>query len=347
MRLLALWLLLLAAPAAANDSLPSYVPRQAVSGTISIWGHGAYGKRLEFIEGLVSGWEEAFRAYHPGIRFKNRLHGTASAIGALYMGTGDLALLGREIWPPEIAAFEEVFGYPPTGIEVMTGSLDVRNKGYAIAIFVHKDNPIKGLTLAQLDAIYGVERRRGLAPVNSWGDLGLTGAWADRPINLYGLPIARGFAIYLQDRVFLGSQLWKPSLREFPDDPHSVSVETDGAGRMLATLAADPYGIGYAGLAYSDPGVKVVPLAEHAGEPFVMPTRESVADRNYPLTRIISLFINKPPDRPAQPKVAEFIRYLLSREGQDVVEREGGGYLPLPTAIAKREIEKLDTPVDK
>ena len=112
----------------------------------------------------------------------NRLHGTASAIGALYTGVGDLALLGREIWPPEVEAFSEVFGYPPTGIEVMTGSFNVRNRGYAIMVFVHKDKPIKGLTLAQLDAIFSVDQLRGHPPVDNWADLGVGGDWG-RPVR--------------------------------------------------------------------------------------------------------------------------------------------------------------------
>jgi len=324
------------------EPLPPYEATEQLSGTLSIWGHGALGKRLSFVEGLVGAWEEGFRRYQPGIQFDNRLYGTASAIGALYTGTGDLALMGREIWPPEIAAFEEVFGYPPTGLVVMTGSYDVRNKGYAIVIFVHRDNPITGLSLDQLDAIFGVERRRGHAAVATWGDLGLEGEWAGREIHLYGLPIARGFAAYLEERVFLGSPFWNPSIREFPDDPDSVSVETDGAKRMLAALAEDPQGIAYAGLMYSHPDVRPVPLSESASEPCVMPSEATVTDHSYPLTRLISMFLNKPPGQAADPKAAEFLRFILSREGQEIVAREGGGYLPLPAPFARQELLKLE-----
>jgi len=336
--------LLLPCPAAvqADEALAPYQPERELEGTISIWGHGALGKRLTFVEELVGAWEEGFRKHQPGIRFDHRLYGTASAIGALYTGTGDLALMGREIWPPEIAAFKEVRGYEPTGIEVMTGSFDVRNKGYAIVVFVHKDNPIAGLDLAQLDAIYSVERRRGHAAVSTWGDLGLAGEWADQPVNLYGLPIARGFAAYLQDRIFLGSELWQPSLREFADDKDSVSVDTDGAGRMLAALAEDRHGIGYAGLMYHHPDTRPLPIAENPGDPFVRASRQSVMDRSYPLTRIISMFIDKPPGQPAKPEVEEFLRFILSREGQEIVEKDGGGYLPLLGPMVKKELSKLE-----
>ena len=326
----------------ADQSLEPYVPRQQVEGTISIWGHGAYGKRLQFVEGLVAAWEKGFREFQPGVTFENRLHGTASAIGSLYTGVGDIALLGREIWQPEIDAFTEVRGYPPTGIEVMTGSFNVRNRGYAIVIFVHKDNPIRGLTLAQLDAIYGVDRRRGHAPVSTWSDLGLGGDWADRPVRLYGLPIARGFAVFVEDRVFLGGRKWKPALREYPDDPNSVSTATDGANRLLADLAQDPHGIGYAGLVYNHPGVRAVAIEETRGSGPVFPTEETVADRSYPLTRVISVFLDRQPGHRADAKLEEFLRFILSRQGQEIVSSDGHGYLPLTREIADQQMRKLE-----
>jgi len=331
-------------PRAAEAMLPApYIPHQQVSGSIRIWGHGAFGRRIDFVEGLMDAWQRAFRERQPGVTFDNKLKGTASAIGALYTGAGDLALMGREIWKPEIAAFKEVRGYAPTGLDVMTGSFDVRNRGYAITVFVHKDNPIRHLSLDQLDAIYGVERRRGRAPVRTWGDLGLTGEWKDAPVNLYGLPIARGFAEYVEDRVFQGSQFWNPSIREFPDDKDSVSPTTDGAPRMLAALADDRFGIGYAGLVYGNPKTRVVPIAEAPGMLPVMPTLESVRDHSYPLTRIITMFIDKRPGKPADPKVDEFLRFILSREGQRIVEEHGEGYLPMLAPFAAEQLRKLES----
>jgi len=247
---------------AAEPDLPTaYEPRQVVSGTIRIWGHGAYDKSQDFIEGLVLAWEAGFNQHQPDVHFDNHLNGTAAAIGSLYTGTGDLALMGREIWPPEVAAFKEVFDYPPTGVNVVTGSFNVRNRGYALVIFVHKDNPLSKLTLAQLDAIYGIERRRGAHPVRTWGDLGLTGKWRHQPINLYGLPIARGFAEYFEEVVFLGGHLWNPALREFADERGSKGGATDGGQLMLNAMAKDRYGIGYAGLVYHNPNVKPLALA--------------------------------------------------------------------------------------
>jgi phosphate transport system substrate-binding protein len=328
---------------AAEPDLPApYEPGQTVSGTIRIWGHGAYAKSQDFIEGVVLAWEAGFNKHQPDVRFDNHLNGTAAAIGALYTGAGDLALMGREIWPPEVAAFEEVFDYPPTGVDVLTGSFDVRNRGYAIVIFVHKDNPLSKLTLAQLDAIYGIERRRGGGPVRTWGDLGLTGEWRDKRINLYGLPIARGFAEYFEDVVFEGSHLWKPALREFADEPGSKGGATDGGQRMLDAMAKDRYAIGYAGLVYHNPDVKPLALAERAPGPFVEPSTESVVNHTYPLTRLITMFLNRAPGKPVDPKLKEFLRYVLSREGQQAVMREGRGYLPMLARFASEELRKLE-----
>ena len=140
----------------------------------------------------------------------------------------------------------------------------------------------------------------------------------------------------------LDSHKWNPGLKEFPDDPGSVGVETDGATRMLAALAQDRYGIAYAGLVYNHPDVTALPIAETAGDPFIAPSAVSVANRSYPLTRIISMFVNKPPGERLAPHIEEFMRYILSTDGQLLVEQDGHGYLPLSADIALRELEKLN-----
>jgi phosphate transport system substrate-binding protein len=326
----------------STQGLPEYVPEQTVDGSLRIWGHGSYGAHTDFVEGLTRAWQEGFVRHQPGIRFDNRLHGTASAIGALYTGQGDLAFMGREIWEPEIAAFNEVRGYGPTGVDVLTGSFDVRNKGYAIAVFVHKDNPLDALTLAQLEAVYGVDRLRGHPLVRTWGDLGATGAWRDAPVHPYGLPIARGFADYFQDAVFKGARLWNPALREFADEAGSRGGDRDGGHKMLQAMASDPHAIGYAGMLYRHPDVKAIALAAEPGSVPVPPTLAGVASHAYPLTRLITMFVDRPPGQPLDPKVREFLRYILSREGQQAVLDHGHGYLPVPAAHAQRQRDKLD-----
>jgi len=320
---------------------PRYAPHRPVSGTIRLWGHGAYDRSRDFIGSLVLAWERGFRRRQPGVRFDNHLVGTATAAEALYTGKADLALLGREIWPAEVAAFKEVFGYPPTGVNVATGSFNVRNRDYALVVFVNKSNPIDKLTLEQLRAIFGVACRRCAPAARSWGDLGLVGAWRERPIRLYGLPIARGFARFFEDTVFLGGRLWRPSLREFADLKGSRGGATDGGQRMLDAMARDPDSIGYAGLLYSNPDVKPVALAARPGDPYVEPTENNVLTHRYPLTRMVTMYFDRAPGRPVDPRVEEFLRFILSREGQQDVLRHGRGYLPLLAPIAAAAQRKI------
>ena len=327
--------------ARALDLPPPYQARGELAGTIRIWGHGAYDSKRDFVGALVRAWERGFRRFEPDVRFENHLVGTAAAIGALYTGRGDLALMGREIWPPEVAAFKEVYGYPPTGIDVMTGSFDVRNRDYALVVFVHRGNPIQGLTLAQLRSIFAVPGGHAQA-ARTWGDLGLTGPWRDRGIHRYGLPISRGFARFFEQRVFGGAELWQPSLREFADQKGSMGGATDGGQRMLDAMASDPDSVGYAGLLYHNPDVRPVALAESAGAPYVEPTRDTVMDHSYPLTRMVTMFLNRPPGKPVDPKLREFLRYVLSRQGQEAVARDGRGYLPMLAPAAARQLEKLN-----
>ena len=341
--LVAALLLSLAVHAKDPNLPPPYrAPAEKVSGRISIWGHGALGARFDFIEALVKKWEEGFHRFHPGVEFENRLHGTASAMGALYTGKGDLALMGREIWPFEITAFQEVKGYEPTGIDVVTGSYKTRNRGYAIVVFVHKDNPIRGLTLQQLDAIFSVDRKRGGTPVRTWGDLGLKGEWASRPVHSYGFSIARGFADYLEQAVFLGGHRWNPEMREFADLPGSLGGATDGGQRALDAMASDPGGIAFSGALYGNPEVRPVAISADGSGPFVMPSEATVMDHSYPLTRIITLFLDRAPGKPVAPHIREFVRYILSRDGQRAVLQEGGGYLPILAPAAARQLEKLE-----
>ncbi|HWJ36587.1 MAG TPA: substrate-binding domain-containing protein [Steroidobacteraceae bacterium] len=325
-----------------NLPAPYVAPGREISGTIRIWGHGAYGGTEDFIESLTRAWEAGFRKYHPSVQFETRLTGTAAAIGALYTGVGDLALMGREIWPNEVAAFEEVYHYPPTGVDVVTGSFDVRNRGYAIVLFVQQDNPLRRLTLSQVDAVFSGEHRRSASGARTWGDLGLGGVWKHKEIHLYGLPIARGFAQYFEDTVFESSRIWNPRIQEFADQPGSKGGDTDGGQALLNALAEDPQGIGYAGLLYHNPRVRPLALAAQNSGPYVEPTKDTVLDHSYPLTRKITLFLNRAPGVPVEPKLKEFLRYVLSREGQQAVLREGGGYLPMLAPFAANELDKLE-----
>jgi phosphate transport system substrate-binding protein len=320
------------------DGLPEYKPEHTASGIIRIWGHG--NSKDDYIKSLVTAWENDFRHYQPEARFENVLLGTASAIGSLYEGVGDIAIMGREIWPEEIAAFEEVLHYPPLGIDILTGSLDVRNKDYALVVFVHRDNPIGKLSLTELDSIFGCEHRRGARSAKTWGDLGLGRDWADKPIHTYGYEISRGFGYFFQQIVFQGATRWNPEMREFGDLRGEGGSLLDAGQRILDALGNDPYGIAYSSLKYTNTNVKPIAVGDEQGS-FYYPTRETVFRRQYPLTRTITAFINRDPAGKTDPKTREFLRYVLSKEGQRQVLLDGG-YLPLTAQSAEEQLKKLD-----
>ena len=321
----------------AEDRLPIYSPQQTVSGTIRIWGHGAEGK--DFIRTLVLNWEAGFQKYQPNVQFDNQLMGTASAIGALYTGTGDLALLGREIWPDEIQAFREVLHYPPLGMEITTGSYATRNKDFALIVYVHTDNPLSRLTLSQVGRIFGCHTDEA-ANIRSWSQLGMTGEWADKPIHVYGFEISRGFGFYMEQTVFHGSSKWNPDMVEIGDQHLPTGKLLDAGKRILDALANDPLGIAYSSALYANDKVKPIALAIRDSGPYVEPTLETVQNRSYPLTRVIPMFLNRKPGRPVDPKVKEFLRYILSQQGQDAVAQDRG-YLPLTPEVVRTQLQKL------
>jgi phosphate transport system substrate-binding protein len=321
------------------DSLPHYQPAKLVTGTIRIWGHGS--PTHDFMGRLMKSWEDGFRKYQPGVRIENRMYGTASAIGALYTGAADMTILGEEIHAPAAAAFERVMHYPPTEIEIATGSLDVRNFDYAHVFFVHKDNPISKLTLAQLDAVFGSEHRRGARNVRTWGQLGLTGEWADKPITPYGWRLDDDFATYLQDTLLMGSHKWNCDLREFRHIHNPDGTIYDHGQQILDALAKDRYGIAVSNLRYQNAQVKPLALATTDAGTYYEATKENLIARKYPFTRIIPAFINRAPGKPVAPKVKEFLRYILSYEGQQTLVSEGG-YLPLSEASVFAQLKKLN-----
>lgn len=319
--------------------LPSYVPQRAVAGTIRIWGHGSF--KHDFLGRIVRRWAADFARYEPGVTLENRMYGTASAIGALYTGAGDIAILGEEIDPAAGAAFSKVRRHPPLGIEIATGSLDVRYFDYAHVIFVNRDNPIDRLTLAQLDGIFGAEHRRGPANIRTWGQLGLAGGWAGRPIQPYGWSLDDFFALFFQDAVLGGSHHWNCALQEFRTTTHPDGSPYDHGEKIAEAVARDRYGIGISSLLYANPGVKALALAADPGGPYFAATRANLIAQRYPLTRFIPAYLDREPGKPVDPKLREFLRFLLSREGQTATVRDGG-YLPLGPEATAAQLAKLD-----
>jgi phosphate transport system substrate-binding protein len=230
--------------------------------------------------------------------------------------------------------------YPPYGIEIATGSVDVRNFDYAQMFFVHRDNPLSSLTLAQLDAIFGEEHRRGPANIRTWGQLGLTGEWANQTITPYGWRIDDSFGIFLEAALLEGSHRWNNALHEFAHITRPDGTIYDHGQQILDALAADRYGIAVSNLRYARPEVKPLALAARDGGPAIAVTKENLITRKYPLTRVIPAYVDRPPGMPVDPKVREFLRYLLSREGQQDIVNDGG-FLPLNAEAVAAGLKKL------
>lgn len=302
-------------------SLPAYQPEQKISGTLRSWGN-------DRMQALMTRWEEGFRKHHPGVRFETTLQGTGTGMAGLYTGVADLALMGRPASSTESMAFEWVFRYKPLGVQVSTGSLAVPGKSYAPVVFVHKDNPLSRLTLAQLDAVFGCEHLRGTTNFRTWGDLGLTGEWSARPIHAYGPDIQSATASFFREIVLRGSYKWSCDMKELGDL------------QVLDALAKDRAGIACSALGYLNQQVKPLALSSEDGKAYYPPTVEHVRERKYPLTRATWIFVNRQPDRPLDPKVREFLRYVLSRDGQRDVEQEGD-YLPLTQDVLLAQLRLL------
>jgi phosphate transport system substrate-binding protein len=318
--------------------LPSYRARERVSGTVVLWGHGSF--KRDFMGPLVAQWMAGLRRHQPGIDLDYRMYGTASAISAVFTGAGNLALLGEEISPSAERAFRRAKGYAPTGIEVATGSLDVNFFDYAHMIFVHRDNPIRGLTLEQLDAVFGAEHRRGPRNMRRWGDLGLAGEWADKSIQPYAWQIDEDFALFFRERVLEGSHRWNEATREYVHTRRPDGTQYDHGQQIVDALAQDRFGIAISNVRYANPLVRQVPLAWRAGAPFFGATPATLVSQDYPLVRIIPAYVDRAPGKPVEPAVREFLRYVLSREGQSTLV-ECSGYLPLGEQHVTRQLARL------
>lgn len=308
-----------------------------MSGTLRITGDN-------YASAVVKSWQDGFQGRQPNVVVKATLLGTGTGLAGLYTRTADLALMGRALTPVEHDAYTFAFNKAePLGIEVMTGSLDKPGKSAALVVFVGKNNPIARLTLAQLDGIIGSEHRRGSENIRTWGQLGLTGEWADKPITAYVYDQKTDPGMFLDSIVTRDSSKWNwEGVKEFKDIAWNAEGFASDAGKqILDALAQDPYGIAVSSLRYSTTQVKPLELAEKAGDLYFAATAETLTARDYPLTRAITFFINRPPGKPADPVVKEFLRYVLSRDGQEAVIRDSG-FLPLSRELVRAQLKKID-----
>ena len=316
---------------------PDFVPGRPMPGTTRVWGN-------DFMIKLQGLWEEGFHKSHPEIKFDDNLKSSAQALGALYTGVADLGFLGREPWPTEILGFQKMFQYEPLGIQCATGSFHTEGKTWPFIIFVNRSNPISKLTMQQLDAIFGTGLRRGAKErVTIWGQLGVTGPKGSHRIHVYGYDmIIPGFTYAFQQIVFKGSDQWTGDLREYTNahQPNGKLIHTAG-DLMLNDLAKDPDGIAFTGLQFINPGVKVLAIAENEDSPYIMPTLLTTANRTYPMVRSIYIMVNRKPGTPVDPRLHEFLRYVLSRQGQEDVMKEGD-FLPLTPELLQQQLQLLE-----
>jgi phosphate transport system substrate-binding protein len=310
-----------------DPALPSYAPRgEKLTGTFK-------GAASDVLAVLAQKWIDRFRKFHPGVDLSISPP-YAGSLGAaeLAKGTVDFVFVSRELKPDDIRDFKAKFGYDPASVPICGGSYRHFGALDAVAFFVNSENPIEELTFEQIDAIYSTTRHRGKKPISTWGDLGLGGAWADKPVHAYGIKPWNGFEEFVRQRV-----LSAPGKRgEWRDDIVFEKVVFPMAKRV----ADDKYGIAYSGLAYLDHPVRVLPLVEASGGAPQSPTYENVALATYPLSRLVYFNVNKSPGKPLAPALREFLRFLLSREGQEVV-LEQAIYLPLREGQARSSRAQL------
>lgn len=324
----------------AVEAFPAYVPEQQVSGVIRVSGHGSANN--PWMKVLLAAWEKDFQRFQPGIKLEYRMYGTSSAVPALWNSVADIAILGEEIDPAAVRTFERVKHHPPLTINLFTGSVDIRNIDYAQMFFVQKDNPLAHISIEELDAIYGEDHLRG-APANirTWGQLGLTGEWASKPITPYGWRIDDSFGYFLEQYLLQGSHHFNSALQERSHITRPDGTIYDHGQQILDALAKDRYGIAVSNIRYAGPDVKPLAIAVSPSGPFIAVTKETLINQTYPLDRFIPAVIDREPGMPIEPRLKEFIRYLLSREGQQVVVNDKR-YLPLSPTAAVQERRKLD-----
>jgi len=292
-----------------DPDLPDYKAIAGVSGTIRSVGS-------DTMNNLMTVWCEGFKKYYPGVTFAVEGKGTSTAMPALEGGTATFGPMSRPPKTEEITKFQKKFGYKPTTIAT---SLDM------LAVYVHKDNPIEGLSLPQVDAIFSSTRKLGYREgITTWGKLGLKDEWIKEPISLYGRNAASGTYGYFKEHA-LGNG-------DFSD---SVKVQPGSSG-VVQAVATDKYGIGYSGIGYATADVRPVPLAKEEGGEFVAAEPANAYSGKYPMWRPLLLAVNHDPTKPLDPLRREFLRYILSKQGQaDVV---ADGYLPLPAKAAKKAL---------
>jgi phosphate transport system substrate-binding protein len=299
-------------PPKIDPALPSYKSVSGVSGNISSIGSDS-------LNNLMTLWAETFSKYYPNAKIQIEGKGSSTAPPALIAGTAQLGPMSREMKGTEVDAFEKKYGYKPVSIRT---SVD------ALAVFVNKDNPIKCLTLHQIDGIFSKSRRTGYKEdIKTWGQLGLTGDWAAKPISLFGRNSASGTYGFFKEHALKNGD-YKDEVKEQP-----------GSASVVQGVTVDRFAMGYSGIGYATAGVRAVPLADKEGATCYEAEPDNAYAGSYPMSRFLFIYVNKAPGKPLDPLTREFVKLVVSKEGQEVVVKDG--YFPIPAAIAKEELNKV------
>ena len=295
-----------------DEAIPHYAKASGVSGSLNSIGS-------DTLNNLMTLWAEGFRKQYPNVKIQIEGKGSSTAPPALIEGTAQLGPMSRKMKSSELDKFEAKFGYKPTPIRLAVD---------ALAVYVNKDNPLEKLTLTEVDAIFSRNRTCGGATaINQWGQVGLSDRWAFMPISLYGRNSASGTYGYFKKHALCKGD-YRDSVKEQP-----------GSASVVQGITEDLGGIGYSGIGYRTSGVKPLALAKKPGEPYYSTDVSDVMSGKYPLARFLYVYVNKKPGQPLDPMILEFFKYALSREGQEVVVKDG--YLPVQARIVEQEIDKL------
>ena len=295
-----------------DPNLHDYQPASGVSGNLSSVGS-------DTLANLMTLWAEEFKRQYPNINIQIQAAGSSTAPPALTEGTSTIGPMSRKMKSKEIQAFENRYGYKPTAIPV---AID------ALAVYVHKDNPIKGMTIAEVDAIFSSTRKcGGKKDITRWGDLGLESSWKNRTIQIYGRNSVSGTYGYFKKKALCKGD-FKNTVNEQP-----------GSASVVQSVSSSLNGIGYSGIGYKTSGVKTVPLAKKPGQPYIEATPENATNKTFPLSRFLYVYVNKHPNKPLPPLEREFLKMVMSKSGQEVVIKDG--YVPLPSKVADKVLKKL------
>ncbi len=295
-----------------DSDIPDYQAVSGISGNLSSVGS-------DTLANLMTLWAESFKRSYPNVNIQIQAAGSSTAPPALTEATANFGPMSRKMKAREIAAFEDRYGYKPTAIPV---AID------ALAVYVNKDNPMKGMAIPDVDAVFSSTRKcGGSKDIKRWGDLGLTGSWKSRDIQIYGRNSVSGTYGYFKKKALCKGD-FKNNVNEQP-----------GSASVVQSVSTSVNGIGYSGIGYKTSGVRAVPLTKKSGGNFVEATPENAVSGKYPLSRFLYIYVNKHPNKELAPLDKEFIKLILSRQGQEVVIKDG--YIPLPAKVVKKYLSSI------